>query len=920
MQHKQLNRILAGLIFLIGLVVYTITVAPTTSYWDCGEFITSAYTLGVPHPPGAPLFILIGRIATMLPIVADIGLRINLISVLLSALTVMFTYLVVVRLMREWRGLPETMEEKLIIYSSGIIGSLCLAFSDAFWFNAVEAEVYAVSMFFTAIVVWLILVWIEKADDPAGDKILLLIAYLIGLATGVHLLNILTLPTVGLIIYFKKSELKVGSFLLMSAASAASFIAIYPGIVKGIPWVMSQSFLLLALLALLLLFGIYYAIQNQKRILSLALMGIMLVAMGYSTYTALYIRSGLKPTINENNPNIPERFVSYLNREQYGDIPLTERRAPTWEYQVKKMYVRYFGWQFIGKGTTLGRDNYIAETLSTRGLMGLPFLIGMIGMFYHFKRDWKRGSAVLTLFILTGIAITFYLNQEDPQPRERDYAYVGSFFAFTLWVGLGAGAILELVLGTLKNSALLRKVGVGATLLLLAVAVPWNLFKTNFESHNRSGNYVAWDYSYNILQTCEPNSIIFTNGDNDTFPLWYLQGVEGIRTDVRIVNLSLLNTPWYIKQLRDEEPKVPINLTDAEIEKTLQARLWEEPQTVRIPVPRNRLLSLLEKGEDNSTLTAEDIPDNPAIEWEMRSTREIQGHKVVLVQDLMVVHIIQANRFERSLYFAVTVSPENMIGLDNRRQASGTNNYIRMDGLAFKIMPYGGPRDFISPEKLKENLFEDFQYRNLNNPDIYYNRNIIGLLQNYRSAFLRLTTFYHSKRATDPVYTERAVGVLDRMEEVMPEEVIPLRSYQLSLNFGVMYADAGRPEELEARIERAMKQYDLRPDDKVFLAGHYFQFLKNYAKAESLGLAALDEQPTHTQAVGTLLKIYEETERFDKAVEVLQKYVAFRPDDPYAKSRLVKFKAKLAAGDSLEAPIETAIPADGNSQGSGEKK
>jgi tetratricopeptide (TPR) repeat protein len=898
MEHKKINGILAGATFLVALITYLITVAPTTSYWDCGEFITASYILGVPHPPGAPLYILVGRIFTMLPLIEDIGLRVNIISVLVSAFSVMFTYLIIVRFMREWHGIPNTLEEKLIIYTSGLIGALGFAFSDSFWFNAVEAEVYAVSMFFTAIVVWLILVWAEKADDPKGDKILLLIAYLMGLATGVHLLNLLALPTIALIIYFKKSEFELKSLLLTAAGTALGFLTIYPGIVKGVPYVMSKSFLALAFIAGVLLFGIYYTIQNRQRVLSLILMSITLVAIGYSTYTALYIRSGLKPAINENNPDVPSRFASYLNREQYGDIPVSQRRAPLWEYQIKKMYVRYFGWQFIGKGSALGPDNYIVETLSTRGLMALPFLIGMIGMFHHFNRDWKRGLSILSLFVMTGVAIALYLNQEDPQPRERDYAYVGSFFAFALWIGMGAGAIMELVLNTLRTSLLLRRVGVVATMALLCVAVPFNLFGVNFESHNRTGNYVAWDYSYNILQTCEPDAIIFTNGDNDTFPLWYLQYVHDIRPDVRIVNLSLLNTPWYIKQLRDEEPKVPINLGDAEIER-LSAQLWEKPQKVRIPIPRERVLAYLEKGEDNTKLSPDEVPNAPRIEWELRNTKTIQGHPVVLVQDVMVVHIIQATKFSKPIYFAVTVSPENMIGLDNRRNSTGSNNYLRMDGLAFQVMPYGGPGDFMSPVKLDQNLFEDFQYRNLDNPDVYYNDNVLGLLQNYRSAFLRLTTHYQSKKSIDPTFNEKAIGVLDRMENVMPEEVIPLRSFQLSLNFGRMYFDAGRPDELERRIERILKLYTLRPSDKAFLAGHYSQFLENYAKAESLATASLDEQPNNPQAVSTLIDVYQKTNQLDKAVKALENYVAFRPDDRAAQGQLAALKLQAATNDSL---------------------
>jgi hypothetical protein len=393
----------------------------------------------------------------------------------------------------------------------------------------------------------------------------------------------------------------------------------------------------------------------------------------------------MEPAINENAPNTPERFVSYLNREQYGDIPLTDRRAPVWAYQIKKMYVRYFGWQFIGQGTALGSDGYIADIISTQGLMGLPFIVGLVGMFYHFSKDRKKAFSILTLFVMTGVAIAIYLNQEDPQPRERDYAYVGSFYAFSIWIGIGAGAILELVMDYIKSNLVLRRIGIVSTVALLLVAVPVNLMSHNFESHDRTGNYVAYDYSYNILQSCAQDAILFTNGDNDTFPLWYLQYVENIRPDVRVVNLSLLNTPWYIKQLRDEEPKVPIELTDAQIDK-IGAQLWREPKMYNIKVPRESVVEYVKNEKDSATPDLESVPENPAIRFELSATRDINGYPVLLVQDLMVVHIIGANKFRKPVYFAVTVSPTNTLGLDNRANKPGLENYLRMDGLTFKVM------------------------------------------------------------------------------------------------------------------------------------------------------------------------------------------------------------------------------------------
>ncbi len=894
MAHKQINKINAAAVFLISFVVYCLTVAPTTSYWDCGEFITCSYIMGVPHPPGTPLFVLLGRIFSIIPFVADIGLRVNMMSVIVSALSVMFSYLIIVRLLRVWMGVPETGEEKVKVYSGGIIGALGFAFTDSFWFNAVEAEVYAMSMFFTAIVVWLILVWREHADDKLGDHILLLIAYLIGLATGIHLLNILAIPSLFLVVYFRKGKLEWGTFFIWSVVAGLTFALIYPGLVKGIPWVMKEfSFTVLGLIFLATCGVTYYMIQKNRRIVSLLLMGIVLVTIGYSMYGALYIRSGLKPAINENHPDTPTKFVSYLNREQYGDIPLTERRAPMWEYQIKKMYVRYFGWQFIGHGTTLGPDNYVVETLSGRGLYALPFLVGLIGMIYHFRRDWKGSSVILALFVMTGIAITIYLNQEDPQPRERDYAYVGSFFAFAIWIGLGATAIVEKVLQIAQDSQAVRKAGGVLTIAILLLAIPINLLSFNYESHNRSGNYVAFDYSYNILQSCEQDAIIFTNGDNDTFPLWFLQYVYKIRQDVRVVNLSLLNTDWYIKQLRDEEPKVPISFSDEQID-ALQAILWEKPRPIKIDIPRATTLSVLQSSKDNSGLKPEDIPEQPALSFELTNSKEISGHPVLLVQDRMVMHIIAANKFKKPVYFAVTVAGSNMLNLDNRRNTRGGKNYLRMDGLAFRVMPYPGPPSFMAYDKIEENLFEKFQYRNLNNPDVFYNRNIKGLLQNYRSAFIRLTNYYQTQKND-----EKALAVLDRMEEVMPEAVIPMRDYRLSLNFGRIYADAGRPEELRKRLENVLTEHPLRPVEKVFLAEYYRQELHDDAKAESLVVSVKNSTPNVPQSYGWLVSHYSRTKEYGKASKVLSEWLAINPEDKNARKQLTDLEALAnLAGDN----------------------
>ncbi|MDQ7053329.1 MAG: DUF2723 domain-containing protein [candidate division KSB1 bacterium] len=503
---KHPKVITAAVVFLVSFLTYLSTIAPTTSFWDCGEFIACSYILGIPHPPGAPLYILIGRIFSVLPIASDIGLRVNIISALLSAFSAMFAFLIIVRLLEMWQGKAKTVEQKLIQYGSGVIGALAFAFSDSQWFNSVEAEVYAASVFFTAIVVWLILRWADQHEDPASDRWLVLIFYLVGLALGVHLLNLLALPTVFLIMYFqKRREITLESFAVFAFGATLAFLAIYPGVVKGIPQLLNKfSFIAVGILFVAVAWLARNAIVNRKRELALGFMSLFLILIGYSTYGIIFVRSSLNPAIDENDPDTPAKFVSYLNREQYGDWSIVERRAPLWEYQIKKMYIRYFGWQFIGKGDTLGPDGLILETIAFRGLLGLPFLLGLIGMIHHFFRDWRRSFSILVLFIMTGIAIVIYLNQEDPQPRERDYAYTGSFFAFALWIGIGMSAILEYLQEVLKKAQKYRLPIMALSTLLVLVLVPGLMFAFNYDNHDRTGNYVAWDYSTTFCKPVSP--------------------------------------------------------------------------------------------------------------------------------------------------------------------------------------------------------------------------------------------------------------------------------------------------------------------------------------------------------------------------------------------------------------------------------
>ncbi|TKJ38384.1 membrane protein [candidate division LCP-89 bacterium B3_LCP] len=851
MSLKYANRTIAAIIFVLTLIIYLATVADTLSFWDCGEFIASSVIMGVPHPPGSPFYLLLGKMFTMIPF-GDIGWRVNLISVLVSALSVMLLYLTIVRLIRHYRGIVETGYDALITYGSAAIGAFAYGFSHSQWFNAVEAEVYSISLFFTALVFYLIVRWADEADDPVSDRLLLIIAYVIGLAIGVHLLNILALPAIALVIYFRKRKFSLYTFSIAIAATIAGFVVIYPGVVKWLPGTFSIGAIIPLIIFVAVILACYYALKNRQRVLSLALISTFLIILGYSTYGVIFIRSNLDPPIDENNPDTIERFLSYLNREQYGDTGILPRRWNNdpnyksetdffWRYQVGHMYNRYFLWQYVGQ-----EGDFQGASVDFSKFFALPLLLGLWGLVHHASKDRRRALIVFTLFFMTGYAVIAYLNQDNPQPRERDYAYVGSFYAFAVWIGIGAQGLLDSVIKWLKKQ---NKVSFTAALLgVVFLAVPFNMFAKNYRMHNRSGNYVAYDYSRNILETCEQDALIFTNGDNDTFPLWYLQEVVGLRKDIRIVNLSLLNTGWYIKQLKHDEPKVPISFSDDFIDRyldqhdltALRLRYW----------PKN--------DPQKPTKISLQTPDSGTIEWDVPATMHLPTgagdtgeNNFLRVQDMMIIDIIRENNWKRPIYFAVTVSNSNMIGL---------NDHLTMEGLAFQVNPEKGQR--IDPDRLLENLLTVYKeyYRNLDNPDIHYDENVHRLLQNYRSAYLQLATHYLVKdRPGTAVYDpdrppdetlrdfdqlsdrDKVLFLVDSMERYLPDEVVPISSHEIVLHIGQLYADLGRPEELTKRLERLSKRQNASAENLFRYGAVYLQWTKDTLSAKTMFERALDK-------------------------------------------------------------------------------
>ena len=834
-QHRTRNIFFAFISFLAAFVVYTMTVAPTASFWDPAEYIAVSHTLQVAHPPGSPFFALWGRLFSMFVPAEYVALSINMISVLASSFTIMLLYLIIVRLIQEWRGPADEMSlmDRIGLYAGGLFGAITFIFTHTHWFNAVEAEMYGTSMFFTAIVVWMALRWSENHDQPYSERWLVLIAYVFGLGIGVHLLNLLALFFVALIIYFKKFRFSLVSFVLMTVISSAAFLLVYPLTIVNIPALAGEigdmtygligplTFFIGVIAAVIL--GIYYTHKKQLRLANLAVLAYAVIIIGYSSYALVFIRSQAEPAIDENDPSTIEAFVSYLKREQYGDDPLLRgynfnnqigsidrtnevffpRRHSQqprhhdyyaqfdndwqffWQYQVYHMYVRYFNWNFIGRQSDVQDTGWYSGFSSTphsqnpanSGYFYLPFLFGLLGMLYHFRNDPQRALAVLTLFIMTGLAIIIYLNQTPLEPRERDYAYVGSFFAFSIWLGMGATAVVEMIKEWAGDKS---KISYGV-LGVMFLAVPFWMANENWPSHDRSNNYVARDYAYNLLNSLEENALVFTNGDNDTFPLWYLQEVEGIRTDVRVVNLSLLNTSWYIRQLRDrqthESLPLPIRLTDEEIDEMTSQLTLYDPRDIVIPVDKSLLRRVFEMdydfqqlesvmsgnvpGDSNSqnefegilfdevfqnqlnmatpfSIPVDSLDDE--ISWYVQGQfagQDNQGNPryYLRVQDKMILELLENNYWLRPIYFANTVSRDGKLGLEP---------YLQFEGKAFRIMPKErdvGPFGYIDPE-VHINRLERFRFTEWNNPEVYFDENIRRMLTNYRYGFTQLADVF----------------------------------------------------------------------------------------------------------------------------------------------------------------------------------
>lgn len=964
-QFKKTNNLLGWGIFLIAAFTYISTAAPTVSFWDAGEYIATSTKLQVGHPPGAPLFQLMGNFFSAFAFgdVTEKARMVNYLSALSSASTILFLFWSITMLGRKFLSHYGEMDKgrQIILFGGAIVGALAYTWSDSFWFSAVEGEVYAMSSLFTAMAFWAILKWEREVDrSHHAHRWLIFIAFLIGLSIGVHILVFLTIPAIVMVYFYKVDpQINRAKFLLYNAVGiiilGAIFAVIIPFVLNmfgkveifmvntlGMPF-NSGTILTVLILAGAATFGLIYTRRKASSIWNTLILCTIFILLGYSTFITLVIRSNANTPIDENNPEDALSLLAYYNREQYGDFPVfygasfnapLDRQEPfkdgepvyrrddekgkyvvvddrkasvrnfddryvgffprmwndqpssvrnykqyapidnpkepisfsenlQWffDYQVGHMWWRYFMWNFAGrqddeqhryeytKGNWLTGIDFLDEMRlgpqddlpyhqknnpARNTFFLLPFLLGVVGIYLHFKKDQKSAWVVSLLFLLTGLAIAVYLNHKPFEPRERDYAYVGSFYAFCIWIALGTMGLYESLRSKLKTPGMAIAVS-----LACLVAVPVNMVAQTWNDHDRSDRYTARDIAKAYLDSCAPNAILFTNGDNDTFPLWYIQEVEGYRTDVRVVNLSLLNTDWYIdqqkRQVYNGEP-VPFTFTHDQYkqgtrdvvyyQKRQNVGRWRATDFIKwiksesdqtrftafggekklIYYPTKKLRIDIDKQEvlENKVVPVEDsakIVDY--IDWNLSSN-------VLSKRDLMVIDLIAHNDWDRPIYFSVTVgnSSQSYFWLDD---------YFRLEGLAYRYVPVRHPRkknepDFgkVATDIMYENLMKDFHFENMGQLDNYMDETNRRVTYNLRNIYGRLGIQLAREGKKDS-----AIKVLDQAMEYMPEKKFAYDYFVMKVLEG--YYQAGADEKANEMVET----FASRLEEEL---GYYAQF------------------------------------------------------------------------------------------------
>jgi hypothetical protein len=901
---KRLNTLTGWLAFAVALFTYASTVERTASFWDCGEFIACSFKLQVPHPPGAPFFLLLGRIFSMLSFgnLTSVAYWINMASVLASAFTILFLFWTITMLAQKLLAKPEseyTTADTILILGTSAVGALAYTFSDTFWFSAVEAEVYGMSSFFTAIVVWAAFKWELIDDEAAANRWLILIAYLTGLSIGVHLLNLVTLPALALIYYFKKypkptfwggaTAFAIGMVILgvinsgiipglpsMAFAVERLFVNTF-----GLPFNSGMIFFVIVFLGAVT-YGIIWSGQQKRTVLNTSLLALAFVLIGYASYMQVLVRADFNPPINENNPSDALNFLSYLKREQYGSRsllygpvftsrPIDQKQgAPVWkkegnkyvifdhqpeyvyspgdemlfprvyssqqnhpqlyrqmlglaegqkptmgdnlkfmfQYQLGHMWWRYLMWNFAGResdeegagyllpwSTDQNAPDLLKENKARDNFYMLPFMLGLFGIVFQYFRRRRDLLIVGLLFVFTGIALQVFLNSPPSEPRERDYIYVGSFYFFAIWLGLGVMSIAEGLRNMVKSD--IARNGLVAGLCLL---VPVMMGAKSWDNHNRDNRYQSVDFAKNLLNSCAPNAVLFTGGDNDTFPLWYVQEVEGFRRDVRVCNLSLLGTEWYIEQMKRktyESDALPISLEFNNFNKGKNdiVPFYEVPgvkngidlkqyinliktnnPAIQVPLTSGDMTNVLPSSilflpvDKAAVNQANFVPDmlKPLVKDTLQWTI---GKKDLYKPDLIMLDIIATNNWKRPIYFSSTLASDNYLSL---------KNYMQLEGYAYRLMPVavpGATDGYVNSDIMYNNMLKKTFWREFDNPDVYYDETYKGPpVISARIAFFRLADQLIREGKKD-----KAKEVLNFSLKVIPDKSIPYD--QISSNY-----------------------------------------------------------------------------------------------------------------------------------------
>ena len=1023
MTFKKLNNITGWLAGLIATVVYFLTLEPTVSWWDCGEYISTAYKLQVGHPPGAPLFQMLGRFFTLFAggDVTKVAMMVNVMSALCSGLTIVFLFWTITMLARKvWmkEGEDAPWVNKIGVLLAGFVGAVAYTFTESFWFNAVEGEVYAMSSFFTAVTFWAILKWEQVADDPKSNRWIIFIAFLIGLSIGVHLLNLLCVPAFVYVVYFKKWKKTsfwgfvvaglvsvallwfLNMFLVPQTVNLASKFELFFVNTLHTPFNVG-TIVYFVLIFGLIAWGLIATTKRKKVVWNTALLSLLFIFIGYSSFFMLVIRANTNTPINENEPKDAPSMLSYLLREQYGSWPLlygpyytapiaelkpgkpiyvkdeeagryvitddnkyaipeydkqlktifprmwsTQRGGhsemydsyrkgpngnivgetirtrnylgetvtvskPTFgqnlkffiSYQCNWMYWRYFMWNFVGRqndiesqgelehgnwisgisaidNARLGNQDNLPACMQNAGRTTyyfLPLILGLCGLFWLLKRDLKQSWIVFLLFFMTGLAIVIYLNQTPQQPRERDYSYAGSFYAFAIWIGFGVIALIDWINKLTKKQSMITTVAVG---LICFLAVPCVLGANGWKEHNRAGKTSARDWAKNYLAQLPPNAVIFTRGDNDTFPLWYVQEVEGFRTDVRVVNYMLSSGYWYAHQMARkvyDSERLPLTLSPKEYDNGVNEPVTIEeedffkgkrvelkqvidfihnPKAVKKKygvtynyVPARSVKLTVDK---EACLRNGIVPESMADRIVDEITWDIKGANL-WKNSLLLLDFMATNNWERPVYFTSFSDMSSVLGIDK---------YLHMEGLAYRFIPVEA-EDY--QKAYRGGVYRDGSYDLLVNKANWGNLNQVGVVPDRESMReLSYAQLAYSRLAAALVnhgQLDSAVVVMDKFVEFFPNEKFPyeIRTYQ----FPEMYYACGAIEKGDQFMQDMVKNYC----DKVEYYGNMQPKFQSYYKED------LQEAMSLLQHFNEVSKRYDRIELNEMITSKMNEYI-----------------------------------------------